>query len=127
MEQGSATFLQLLGAFSFGAVIGWFTYFTNRYRREINLSDIATIIGALVGAAILALFQPRTDLFGAYGFGLAVGFFGYFVVLLLMVAKSGTHSVDWFLDTSGAQQHPMAVEPPAISTAKEEIQGKVQK
>ena len=115
MEPTHASLLQVLGAFCFGAVIGWFTYFTNRYRREVSLTDIATIIGALGGAAILALFRPRTDLFGAYGFGLAVGFFGYFIVLLLMVAQSETHNVDWFLDPTvpSMPQHPMAMDPKA--------------
>lgn len=95
---GNASFLQLLGAFSFGAVIGWFTYFTNRYRKEVTLTDVATIIGALGGSAILALFEARTDLFGAYGIGLAVGYFGYFIVLLIMVAISKEHTVEYFLE-----------------------------
>lgn len=73
------------GAFCFGTVIGWFTYFVNRYRTTVALGDIATVIGAVGGGAVLALFPEGTALFGAYGVGLAVGFFGYFVVLLLMV------------------------------------------
>ena len=48
-----------VGAFAFGLVIGWFTYFVNRYRKEVALADVATIIGAIGGGAVLALFPPR--------------------------------------------------------------------
>jgi len=93
-----ASFMQLLGAFFFGAVIGWFTYFTNRYRKEVSLTDVGTLIGALGGSAVLALFEARTDLFGAYGVGLGVGYFGYFVVLLIMVAISEKYTIEYFLE-----------------------------
>ena len=86
------------GAFFFGTVIGWFTYFVNRYRTNVALGDVATVIGAVGGGAVLALFPEGTDLFGAYGIGLAVGFFGYFVVLLVMVLCSKDHKVSWFLE-----------------------------
>jgi hypothetical protein len=78
-----------LGAFGFGLVIGWFTYFVNRYRTEVALADVATVIGALGGAAVLALFPAGSALFGAYGIGLAVGFFGYLVVLVVIMRKAG--------------------------------------
>jgi uncharacterized membrane protein YeaQ/YmgE (transglycosylase-associated protein family) len=95
----TATTLQLLGAFAFGLVIGWFTYFVNRYRKgDVQLTDVLTIVGAVGGGAILTLFPEGTDLFGAYGIGLAVGFFAYFAVLLVLVAKSPNFTRDWFLD-----------------------------
>ncbi|MCA9975044.1 MAG: hypothetical protein KC413_04815, partial [Anaerolineales bacterium] len=47
---------------------------------------------------ILAIFPAATDLFGAYGIGLFLGFFGYFAILLLMVGKSDSFHVEWFLD-----------------------------
>lgn len=74
------TFIDL-GAMAFGTVIGWFTYFVNRHRGEVKLTDVATIIGALGGGAVLALFPQASRLFAAYGLGLAFGFFGYFIVL----------------------------------------------
>jgi hypothetical protein len=87
------------GAFGFGLVIGWFTYFVNRHRKdEITLADVATIIGALGGAAVLALFPAKSALFGAYGVGLAVGFFAYFGLLVLMVWRSEGWTLEWFLD-----------------------------
>lgn len=86
------------GAFFFGAVIGWFTYFVNRYRTEIKLADVASILGAIGGAAVLELFPSDTVLFGAYGIGLAVGFFAYFLFLLLFVMINKRFTLAWFLD-----------------------------
>lgn len=94
-----ATLLQLLGALGFGLLLGWYLYFINRYRKgEVQLADLVTIIAAIAGTAILTLFPAKTDLFGAYGVGLAVGFFLYFVVLLILVSKSKNFDTDWFLD-----------------------------
>ncbi len=87
------------GAGLFGAVIGWYVYFINRYRKDdVALSDIVTLIGAIGGAAVLALFPARTVLFGAYGIGLGVGFFAYFIVLIFLVGISKNFDVDFFLD-----------------------------
>jgi hypothetical protein len=86
------------GAFFFGVVIGWFTYFVNRYRTEIKLADVVSILGAIGGAAVLELFPSDTELFGAYGIGLAVGFFAYFVLLLIFVGTSKRFTLEWFLD-----------------------------
>lgn len=95
----AASRLQLLGAGGFGAIIGWYVYYINRYRKsDVQLSDLVTIIGVLGGGAILALFPAGTDLFGAYGIGLFLGFFGYFLALAIMVAVSRNFDVDWFLD-----------------------------
>jgi hypothetical protein len=99
MNETEATFLQLLGAGGFGAVVGWFLYYVNRYRTgEVQLGDVVTLVGAIGGAAILTLFPAKTDLFGAYGIGLAAGFFGYFLALLVMVRISDKFTVEWFLD-----------------------------
>ncbi|NLG50505.1 MAG: hypothetical protein GX552_10390 [Chloroflexi bacterium] len=98
-ESVAATSIQLVGAWGFGALIGWYVYYINRYRKaDVQLGDLVTIIGVLGGGAILAIFPARTDLFGAYGVGLFTGFFGYFLVLLFMVGMSRNFDVDWFLD-----------------------------
>ncbi len=83
-----------IGALCFGLVIGWITYRTLR-RKEggAALSDISTVIGAIGGAAITAIWQD--DAFEAYCIGLAVGFFGYFLVGLF-VGKGNADS--WMLD-----------------------------
>ena len=99
MEQESASTLQLLGAGGFGALIGWYVYYVNRYRKgDVQLSDITTVIGVLGGGAVLTIFPERSDLFGAYGIGLFVGFFAYYIALLIMVRISPNFAVDWFLD-----------------------------
>jgi hypothetical protein len=95
----AATSMQMLGAGGFGALIGWYVYYINRYRKaEVELNDIVTLIGILGGGAVLALFPARTDLFGAYGIGLFAGFFSYFLTLLMMVGISKNFAVEWFLD-----------------------------
>ncbi|MDT8305505.1 MAG: hypothetical protein RRC07_06175 [Anaerolineae bacterium] len=91
--------IQLAGALAFGMIIGWYVYYINRYREgDVQFSDLITVIGIIGGGAVLSLFEARTDLFGAYGIGLAVGFFGYLVVLALMVRASDYFDVNWFLD-----------------------------
>ena len=105
--------IQLLGAFGFGVIVGWYVYYINRYRKaDVQLSDLVTLIGILGGGAIMALFPAGTDLFGAYGCGLFVGFFGYFLALIFLVASSENFSADWFLD--GRRRRP--VEPYYIPT-----------
>jgi len=94
-----ATLLQKIGAGAFGAVVGWYVYYINRWRKDdVQLSDIVTLIGAIGGAAILALFPEKTDLFGAYGIGLASGFFLYFFILVILVNKAPGFDAGWFLD-----------------------------
>jgi len=86
---GDAGALATIGAAFFGFVVGWITYRTLR-RREgaAQLSDIATVIGAVGGAAVTKLFDEPA-LFGAYSIGLAVGFFVY---LAIGFAVEGTDS-----------------------------------
>jgi len=123
------TEIQKWGAIGFGALIGWLVYFTNRYRKgAVSFNDLVTLIGIIGGGAVLTLFEAKSDLFGAYGIGLAVGFFTYFLFLVIFVLvdeKLKRQEVknqnikrefdfSWFLDgrctnpeyTSG-DQHPM--------------------
>lgn len=131
MEQASG--LQLAGAFCFGALIGWYAYYLNRHRTDaIQLSDLTALIGAIGGGAVLALFPAASDLFGSYGIGLFVGFFGYLLVLVLLVARSDVFDWDWFLDgrrsrpdprthfgASDAPQRPMGDGEPSAPSAAE--------
>src|SRR5207248_1563475 len=49
---------QSVGALCFGVVIGWITYRTLRRSSEtVALSDIATVVGAVGGAAVTGLFH----------------------------------------------------------------------
>lgn len=69
-----------IGALCFGLVIGWVTYRTLRRREEgAALSDIASVIGAVGGAAVTSLFKSG-PLFGMYCIGLAIGFFLYLII-----------------------------------------------
>ena len=99
VQTAMATTLQALGAIGFGVLIGWYVYYINRYRKAgVELGDLATVVGIVGGAVILTLFPAGSDLFGAYGIGLFIGFFGYFLVLIILVAVSENFDVDWFLD-----------------------------
>ena len=92
----SATAIQLYGSWGFGAIIGWYVYYINRYRKtDVQFSDLVTLIGVIGGSTVLTLFPSSTDLFGAYGLGIACGFFGYFVTLLIFVSISKNFEIDW--------------------------------
>ena len=81
-----------IGAVCFGLVVGWVTYRTLAHRADgVSLSDIATVIGAVGGAAVVTIFNDK-GLFGFYSIGLAVGFYGYLVVYIVLNgrAKAGT-------------------------------------
>jgi len=91
--------LQGLGAFGFGAIIGWYVYYVNRYRRgEVQLSDLTTLVGVIGGAAITQIYGKDPVLFGAYGIGLFIGFFGYLIFLAALVRNSTNFNIDYFLD-----------------------------
>jgi uncharacterized membrane protein YeaQ/YmgE (transglycosylase-associated protein family) len=72
--------LDLIGAICFGIVIGWVTYRTLRRSPTTGLSDIATVIGAVAGAAITGIWKPGANSFNGYCLGLFIGFFAYFIV-----------------------------------------------
>lgn len=121
MNTESASIVQMIGAGCFGLLIGWYVYYINRYRKgDVQFSDLVTLIGILGGTAVLAIFPARSDLFGAFGIGLAVGFFGYFLVLSGMVNHSPNFTVDWFLD--GRRTRPQ--EPFYIPDAKDDRSGR---
>lgn len=71
--------VKVIGALCFGFVIGWVTYRTlRRIGETVALSNIATVIGAVGGAAVTALFTK--ELFAWYCIGLTVGFFLYLIL-----------------------------------------------
>jgi hypothetical protein len=84
-----------LGAFCFGLVIGWITYRTVRRTKTTGLSDIASVIGAVGGAAVVSLFPQETDAFNAYCIGLAIGFFAYLIVAGLIEYLGGSKIGRW--------------------------------
>jgi len=103
----AASSIQIIGAIGFGILIGWYVYYINRHRKaDVQISDLVTLVGVLGGGAILAIFPARTDLFGAYGLGLFLGFFGYFLILIILVTLSPNFDFDWFLDGRRIRPEP---------------------
>lgn len=82
-----------IGAVLFGVVIGWVTYRTLVRRTDgVSLSDIATVIGAVGGGAVVGLFDSK-HLFGLYSIGLAGGFFGYLLLFSVLNGRQKTAQV----------------------------------
>jgi hypothetical protein len=87
--------VETIGALCFGVVIGWITYRTLRRQGEaVALSNIATVIAAVGGGAVTALFKTAA-VFGWYSIGLFIGFFGY-----LILAYTVFKDVTWLSDGS---------------------------
>jgi hypothetical protein len=74
------------GPFWFGLVVGFITYRTLKHRSRSGISDIAAVIGALGGGATTRLFPNGSVSFENYCAGLAVGFFGYLAISLVLAA-----------------------------------------
>lgn len=71
---------EIIGTICFGIVIGWVTYRTLRKQSEtVALSNIASVIGAVGGGAVVARFNTY-EAFAYYSIGLFVGFFAYLIV-----------------------------------------------
>ena len=78
-----------VGAVAFGLVVGWVTYRTLRRKEGVSpLSDISSVVAAVGGGAVAALFKS-SELFGFYSLGLAVGFFLYLIINLAAYGKEG--------------------------------------
>jgi hypothetical protein len=75
------------GALLFGIVVGWVIYRTLRRKDKAAVSDVASVVGAIGGAAVSALL--KSGLFGWYGVGLFAGFFLYLVLASTILRKSG--------------------------------------
>jgi hypothetical protein len=87
--------IELWGALCFGIVIGWVTYRTLRRTQEtVALSNIATVISAVGGAAVTTLFNSK-EMFAWYSIGLTGGFFAY-----LILGNTIFKSVEWLGDGS---------------------------
>ena len=72
--------IEKIGAVCFGVVIGWVVYRTLRRTADrVGLSDIASVVGAVGGAAVTGLFKTEVS-FAWYSIGLAVGFFSYLIL-----------------------------------------------
>jgi zinc transporter ZupT len=82
------------GPFWFGVVVGYITYRTLRHKAASGLSDIASVIGAIGGGAVLQLFPQGSAAFEHYAKGLAAGFFTYLALSLVIAG--------WFAKREGS-------------------------
>lgn len=81
------------GTLLFGIVVGWITYRTLvRRSGGAQISDIATVIGAVGGSAVTGLFGDKR-LFGLYSIGLFAGFFAYLILFYLLNGRKKTSVV----------------------------------
>jgi hypothetical protein len=81
------------GALAFGLVLGWVTYRTLRRTKTAGISDIASVFGAVGGAAATGLFSKETAAFAWYCIGLATGFFSYMLTALVIARFTNTMSL----------------------------------
>jgi O-antigen/teichoic acid export membrane protein len=99
--------LNVLGAFCFGVVIGWICYRTLRRNQAASgLSDIATVAGAIGGAAITGIWKAGTGAFGSYCIGLMIGFFLYLIIALVIEGPEGRKNVSAWLGTEPQRTKP---------------------
>ena len=76
--------IENIGAIAFGFVAGWITYRTLRRSTEtVALSNIASVLAAIGGGAVVGLFHTQ-ELFAYYSIGLLAGFLCYLVVAQLV-------------------------------------------
>src|SRR5437867_3079571 len=89
--------LQTSGSLAFGLVVGWVTYRTIRRTQTNGLSDISAVIAAVGGGAVTTLFPGGSQPFGGYGIGLAIGFFLYLIVSLVVAHMTDglTKASEW--------------------------------
>jgi hypothetical protein len=108
-------FIAGLGSFFFGLLLGWVLYRTLRLNASVSgLAEIASILGALGGAAVLALFKSDV-LFGWYATGLLIGFFAYLTLDLL--PSSNQQAQPW----REVLMPPPATPPAAPATEEKEM------
>src|SRR5688572_12867556 len=96
--------VDIVGALCFGIIVGWVTYRTLRRSQTTGLSDIATVIAAVGGGAVTAIWKG--ELFSWYCIGLFVGFFGY---LIIAIGLNKQDTLQWMGgedSTSGGGQRP---------------------
>jgi hypothetical protein len=80
------------GPLAFGLVLGWVTYRTLRRTKTAGINDIASVFGAVGGAAVTGLFSKETAAFGLYCIGLAIGFFCYLFTAVIVAHYTKTTS-----------------------------------
>lgn len=77
---------------------GFITYRTLKHKKDAGISDIASVIGAVGGAAVVALFPAGSNRFDEYAIGLALGFFLFLVIFQVIAWVSNADRATQFLD-----------------------------
>jgi hypothetical protein len=96
-----------VGAFCFGAAVGYITYRTLVRIEKSAVSDLTTVIGAIGGAAVTGLFDPHQgDAFGWYSIGLLTGIAAFFLLFLKLNGKAKTAVVMGARDIGRPQPPP---------------------
>jgi hypothetical protein len=87
------TWSQIAGCVCFGTVIGWVLRYVLVFSKEVTIASMSSIVSAVGGGAITALFDAKGEMFSFYSIGLALGYFTH--VLLLDVDASGKIVYRW--------------------------------
>jgi hypothetical protein len=93
------TWSQIIGCICFGTVIGWVLRYVLLFSKEITIASMSSIVSAVGGGAITALFDSKGEMFSYYSIGLALGYFTH--VLLLDVDASGKIMYRWGSGNAG--------------------------
>jgi bacteriorhodopsin len=91
----SSSTITSVGAVCFGVAVGYITYRTLvRTTDKTDISDLATVVGAVGGGAVTGLFNPSSgDTFGWYAIGLLGGMVVFFVLYLILNGPTKTAGV----------------------------------
>ena len=104
----------LWGPIFFGVVVGWITYRTLRRSATSGVSDLATVIGAVGGAAVTGLFAKEA--FDFYCLGLFGGFFAYLLVAEFFI--KGKDPTSSWMGSNNETTTRKAVSDPGIGRPK---------
>jgi hypothetical protein len=85
------------GAFYFGFVVGFFAYRVVKHVAKPAISDLAAVVAAIGGAAVLKLFPAESARFDAYAYGLAFGVLLYLVLSVALGLWKGDKAADILL------------------------------
>jgi hypothetical protein len=83
-----------IGAFCFGATIGFITYRTLIRSAKAQIGDLTIVISTVGGAAVTGLFNSgHGDLFGWYAIGLFLGLAAYLMLFMALNGRKMTAQV----------------------------------
>ena len=85
-EEQLLKYIPLIGASSFGAVVGWLAHNVFQKAELLNVSWFASMIGVIGGGAVTAIFPQGSLMFGTYCIGLFISFFTRVIILPIIKA-----------------------------------------